>query len=190
MIEIYVIRHGETKLNKEKVIIGHTNIGIIDSSIIGINKLIEKIKNIKFDSIYSSSLKRTVQTAKVINKNLKFKTKIIISEDIKEIDYGKLSGMDKEKAKKEYPKYHKDINFINPEGESFKDLNKRIIKFLDKLSKSRYKRILIITHAGCIRSIYSYLKNEKLQDNINMKISHNFILKGIIKNNNKEFSII
>ncbi len=189
MVEIYVVRHGKTEFNEKSMIIGHTNVPLSSAGIHQIKCLGNKLSKIKFDAIYSSDLERAKQTAEIINSQLNSKSEIKVSKELREINYGKLSGKLKREIREKYPLYHKHIAFVNPEGESFQQLYRRVIEFLKKISPS-YKKILIVTHAGCIRAIYSYCNNKKFQDNLSIKISHDFIMKCEINKNKKKATII
>ncbi len=202
MIEIYVVRHGMTEFNKNHVIIGHldpsllksgmSSFGspIIKSSKLDIKKLATHLKNIEFDGVYTSDLKRAVQTTNILTQERGYLQEIILSPSLKEIDYGILAGKSKTEIKKNYLKYHNDINYINPAGESFNELYLRVTNFLESIINN-HKKILIVTHAGCIRAIYSYFNNEKFQENINMKLNQYFIMKCTLDGKgNKKAEII
>lgn len=65
MKEIYIIRHGETELNKQGIVQGRG----VDSDLNDHGReqaaaFFEHYKSVKFDKIYTSSLKRTHQTVK------------------------------------------------------------------------------------------------------------------------------
>jgi len=164
--KIYLLRHNETELNQKSIIIGHLDPSIVEDGKDKIHKLALKIPNNV--EIYSSPLKRAKETAEIIAK--KSNKKIIYTDLLKEINYGELQGKNKKIIKNEYPRYHVDSTFKNPGGESFDDLYQRTTKFIESLNLK--KDYLIVTHAGCIRTIISYLKKESIQKNISMKINH------------------
>lgn len=188
MLNIYVVRHGETEFNKKGLIMGQIDSELTDK---GVNQALvvgKILKEIKFDIIYSSNLNRALHTAKLIQSKLKYPVKIKTSKKLLEVNYGFFSGKLKLKITKNFNKYHKDINFVNPGGESFNHMNKRILKFLKKINlkySHMNSNILIVTHAGCIRSIYSFFREESLQNNMNLKIKHTSILKCELEKNIK-----
>ena len=83
---IYIIRHGQTDWNKEKVMQGQTDIPLNETGKEQAREQGEKLKNIVFDYIFCSPLTRTKQTLK--NLNVKCKTKIIYDDRLKERNYG------------------------------------------------------------------------------------------------------
>ncbi|WP_113653017.1 histidine phosphatase family protein [Pedobacter namyangjuensis] len=63
MKEIYIIRHGETELNRQGIVQGRgVNSDLNDTGRAQAAAFYNRYKNIKFDKIYTSELKRTHQT--------------------------------------------------------------------------------------------------------------------------------
>jgi broad specificity phosphatase PhoE len=185
MTEIYVIRHGKTQFNAELRIMGHYDCPILPKSKIEAKKLGERIKKVDFDIVFSSDLSRTSETAKIIIKQLLRKPELKLVKDLREIDYGKATKMLISDAKKKFPKAHKTLAYVNPGGESFQQLYDRVINFIKK-NTTNYNKVLIVTHAGCLRAIYSYFKNEDFEKNLNIKLNHEVVLKCILGKDKKE----
>ena len=76
-MNIYIVRHGETNYNKQNLFQGLTNIPLNSNGKKQAEELAEDIKSININYIYSSPLKRAIQTANIINKY--FSKDIIIS---------------------------------------------------------------------------------------------------------------
>jgi len=156
---IYLIRHG---LDDESFIGGYSNVGLTKK---GINQVHEsslwlKENKININKIYTSDIKRAIESTEIINSY--FNLDIEIIKNLRELDKGLLNGMDKEVAKINYPDYIEvnDINIKYPNGESMLDLYKRIKLFLDKIDK--YDNSLLVTHRGVINMIYTLLNNDEL----------------------------
>lgn len=62
---IYVIRHGQTDLNKERRMQGRMGLPLNEHGIKQAENLREKIKDIKFDYVFSSPQERAIQTAEI-----------------------------------------------------------------------------------------------------------------------------
>lgn len=156
---IYLIRHG---LDDENYIGGYSNIGLIDEGIKQIETssiwLKENIKDI--NKIYTSDVKRAIESSNIINKYFNFETEV--TKDLRELDKGLLNGMEKEKAKQLYPEYIEvnDINKKYPNGEAMLDLYKRIKLLLKSIDK--YDKSLLVTHRGVINMIYVLLNDHEL----------------------------
>ncbi len=177
-INLYFIRHGKTRYNVRNLFTGW-----LDSSlhpdhikdIIDIRKEILK-RNIQFDIIITSDLKRSIDTAKIAYPF--FKDALHIKEPlIRERDYGLLSGKSKIRLKKVSPKlyevYHRSYLVPPPGGESFIMVEQRARRFLQKLFLEKYhhKHILISAHGNSLRVIFKILENltEKEAEKIEIK---------------------
>ena len=155
---IYLVRHG---LDDEDFIGGYSKAPLIPAGvrqIICTRRFIEN-NNLHFNKIYSSDIIRAKQTADIINKN--YKMEIIYDENLRELDKGDLTGMDKVLAYYKYPEYDNlnDINKKYPNGESMQDLYNRIYKYLNSIE---FDDALIVTHRGVINMIYYILNNIEL----------------------------
>ncbi|MDD5086149.1 MAG: histidine phosphatase family protein, partial [Candidatus Nanoarchaeia archaeon] len=112
-------------------------------------KLAERLKNHNIEIMFVSPLKRSMQTAEQIKK-FHPKAKVIIDEDLKEINFGIFEGLSKEEIKKKYAEMYEErekdkFNYRSPEGESLADVEKRAIKMLDKVLKTK-KDSIIVAH--------------------------------------------
>ena len=67
----YVVRHGSTKANEERIIMGHLDTPLSEVGIADAEFLVRRLKNISFDKIYSSDLKRATQTADIIAQHIR-----------------------------------------------------------------------------------------------------------------------
>lgn len=62
---IYVIRHGQTDLNRERKMQGRKGLPLNEYGIEQAKSLKEKLKNINFDLVFSSPQERAIQTAEI-----------------------------------------------------------------------------------------------------------------------------
>lgn len=159
---IYLVRHG---LDDETYIGGYSDVGLtevgkkqIDSSGLWLKDNAQSIRK-----IYTSDVKRAVESAEIINRY--FNKEIELIKGLRELDKGLLNGMDKNLAKVLYPDYISvtDINKRYPNGESMIDLYNRIKLFLDEIHN--YEDCLLVTHRGVINMIYTLLYNDSLTMN-------------------------
>lgn len=158
---IYVVRHGQTDWNVEGRYQGRQDIKLNSKGIEQAKKTKEKLKNVKFDKVFSSPLKRALQTAEIIcNKE------ITIDERLIERCNGELEG----KLKTEITQ---EIDFNDPYNnkmriESIVDFRKRIKDFLDDITENyKEKNVLVVTHAGVSIYIRCYFEGEPKDGNYN-----------------------
>ena len=146
---LYIVRHGQTNWNIEKRITGRMDISINETGIKEAYELKEKLKDIKFDYIFTSPLKRTIETAKIIRDQ-----EIIIDERLIERGNGKFEGMKKDEINFDFNK----LNDNSYNVESISSLRDRTESFFKEIKdKYRGKNILIVTHGGvCIQVRYFF----------------------------------
>ena len=173
--KIIFYRHAHTNLNDG------TFLGQKRNPNISISKKIRK--KLKFDVVFTSPMKRAIETINLIVKNKKY----FIDKDLLEIDYGKAEGLDFKGLKKKFPKITdmwqngKDPSF--PKGESHHDVNLRKKSFIKKIKKINFKYSCVITHNVFIRCLIGESFNIDKKDWFKINIPHLFPLEFIVLNN-------
>ena len=147
---IYFVRHGETEWNKKKILQGHKDSPLTLKGKKNAENLGKTLEKKKIEVIYTSDLGRCVQTAEIINKYLK--VKLVKTKKLRERNFGYLNGKSETEIKRKLNLSDPDEEA--PNGESFNQLENRIINFLKLLNKKKLKRALIITHEGGLRAIF------------------------------------
>jgi len=118
-------------------------------------RLRDRLASLKIDAIYASNLRRARVTAEIIAARRK--TDIVTCAELSEINFGYIEGLTFEEISQRYPDLAKLLAdwSISPEfpgGESFKEFNERVSKFLPRLENhAPEETILIVAHAGTLR---------------------------------------
>ncbi|MEN3012213.1 histidine phosphatase family protein [Dictyoglomus thermophilum] len=162
MGEIYLIRHGETDWNKEAKFQGRTDIPLNSKGKNQAELLSKYLAKENFDYIYSSPLKRAIETAIPLSKKLN--KEILIRENWIEFDFGEWEGLTVKEVHEKYPierdlwLYHTEKGKI-PKGESFKEAYERLsIEKKYILEHHKNHKIAIFTHGAIIRAaLYVFL---------------------------------
>ena len=99
-MKIFVIRHGETDLNKAKILQGQTEDGNLNEA--GIAQAHASLEFLPKDIsiIFASPLKRAKQTAEIIAQYLHSEGGVLFRDELKEKHYGSLSGKTWEEVEK------------------------------------------------------------------------------------------
>lgn len=153
---IYLMRHG---LDDERYVGGWSSGSLTIEGIKQSKRAAAFIVQNKIDinAIYHSGLKRTIDSAKIINNVLQLP--IFVLDSLKELNKGKLNGMAVKKAQAIYPHYfpHPSLDQKYPKGESLYDLYDRVKEFLHNIDQ--YDKSLLITHRGFINMVYFILND-------------------------------
>ncbi len=120
----------------------------------------DRMKNYPIDALYSSNLIRAVQTAQIINEELKLPHEI--RDDLQEISFGLLTGKSDayisehfSDFKEEQMKLVEDIPY--PGGENGTSVYERAMPVIQELIQSGNKNIAVVTHGGIIRVLLAAL---------------------------------
>lgn len=170
---IYLVRHGETDLNAEKKFYGSLDVSINQTGIAQAQQLKQNLAPIAFEKIYVSGLKRTKETATIINGSEG--APIIESAALNEKCFGLWEGLDANQIEARFPQEWQawlDHPFeVNPpEAEAFSQFKNRVLQAFkqiisDKemsLIRGNEQPLLIVGHLGVLRVMYQYLERESV----------------------------
>lgn len=154
MITLYLTRHGETKENIAQVLQGHLPGNLTEKGKEQAYRLRNELADIHFDAIISSDLKRTLDTATILNEP--HSLPIISCSLLRERDWGELAGIKIEKIKgKTFP----------DSVETIEEMTNRAHRFIQYLKENfEGNIILIVGHGVFNRCIQSVLHHKTIQD--------------------------
>jgi broad specificity phosphatase PhoE len=153
---IFIVRHGQTALNKARVLQGRSDQPLNDTGIQQARQAGKFLrdKGIVFDRVYSSPLIRAVQTAEEIAPGIP----VTMDDRLIEMDYGPYEGMDLKNPSPEVMLFFHDfVHHPAPEGmEQLSAVVERTGSFMESI-KDTGGNILISTHAIAMKGILEYL---------------------------------
>ena len=130
---------------------------------------------ISFDTVYSSDLERSRQTA-MFHARLLGIHLIHDNPALNEVNYGELYKKKKKWVAEHYPLHKKDPDFVYPGGESFSQMQQRSVSYISSLAERHPEQtVLIVVHAGLIRGLVSHFLGLNYADNLKRRISHRYI---------------
>ena len=162
-MKLYIIRHAETEYNRKGIIQGSE----VDSDINDVgesqaNSFYEYYKNINFDKIYVSDLKRTFQTIRRFTENGSSYEKL---KEFNEISWGINQG--KSDDLEDYARLidtwlagNLDNKF--EEGESPNEMSVRLVKGFNKVLDDDHDTVLLCIHGRALRILLSKIIDNDL----------------------------
>lgn len=157
MLELYIVRHGQTETNHQNRVNGITNLSLNENGRNQVKNLKNNFDTSEIDEIYSSPLKRALETAQILNSGSKT---IQTDNRICEINYGSWDGLTVEETKSLHPDGYDENNLISEKyiqytnnGESFESVFNRVDDFLSFILKKKNEKIMIVCHAFVARAI-------------------------------------
>lgn len=166
-MKLYIIRHGQTEWNIQKRLQGWNNSNLTQKGILDAENLAERLKDVDFTHIYSSTQKRAIHTAEILRKDRDID--IIKLDGLKEIGFGKWEGMEMkellDKYKDEFDIYLNKPHLYKPtlDGESYDDIFKRVRASLEEILKNGGENALIVSHGVTIKILTSIIKRVPLE---------------------------
>ncbi|MBN2881830.1 histidine phosphatase family protein [Candidatus Woesearchaeota archaeon] len=155
-MKLIITRHGETLENINKICQGQTEGTLSENGIEQAKKLALRLKDTKIDAIYSSSLRRTIDTSKEI---LKFHPQLKLNLD-KRI-------MERYLERFENKPFPEDWDWDNlPEGvETNQEMYNRVKDFLDDIyKKHKDETVLIVCHGGTKIAFLNIIYNKSPEE--------------------------
>ncbi len=150
MVEIILVRHGETEWNKGEIFRGLADVDLNETGRKQAELLGEYLSAGKIDLIYASPLKRAVQTAEAIAKFQKIEVNTV--ENLIDFDYGEWQGLTHGEVKEKYPELYQDWldtpeQVKMPEGESLAKIRDRAMPFVeDAIMRCGEGKIALVSH--------------------------------------------
>jgi len=176
-MRVIVVRHYKTLLNASDRILGWGDAPRAKDWGADIAYVVGRLRelSITFDRIYSSNLERARQTAMHFARGYGI---LIVhdAEQLNEVNYGSLYRKSKQWVAKNIPQHKKDPDFVYPEGESFRQMQERSVRFL--LLQNEIcpdSTVLLVVHAGVIRGFVSHFLGLDYARHLKQKISHRYI---------------
>ena len=155
-MKLYFVRHGRTVWNLEGRFQGASGDSpLLPESIDILKQLGQYLKEIPFDTIYSSDLPRAVKSAEIIQSQLQAPCPLKSIPDLREWQLGKLGGLKIATLNAIYPQQIKafrtnlakfDTRMF--EAESLYSTTQRTIQFIKSLKRSQAERVLIVGHGA------------------------------------------
>ena len=166
-MKLILVRHGETEENAQDVLQGWLPGHLSKKGKEQSEKVANLLKSAKFDIVYTSDLKRCVDTTKIIVKN--HKIKVIKEKLLRERNFGEFNN----KKRYLWNLYKLSVDYYTNKpnnGESFSDVWERLNKFY-KLLLKKYSNetILIVAHAGSLLFLTGIIFKYDLKKSLDQK---------------------
>lgn len=166
--KLCLIRHGETAWNAERRLQGHTDTPLNPKGVLQARQMAQALKdiNLGFDVLYTSDLKRAVDTANAVVEL--FGVEAQVDSALRERNFGALQGLSITEAPLLRPdiwQAHiaRDLDHDLEGGESIQQFSLRVRNALDSIQERHAgKTILVVSHGGTLDMMYRIASNQSL----------------------------
>jgi len=184
-MKITLVRHAEVEDAYRNCYNGHNDVGLSFKGEAQAKLLAEEFKDKNFDRIYCSDLKRAKETLRPFRQA----KDALYTKDLREKSWGKYEGLSFEEiiAKGEivYENFEQWIEALG--GEDYREYSDRVEHFFFSfLPEDRVENLLIVTHAGVIRTLISIVKQIPLEEAFCVELSYGSYL--IFDTNERSFT--
>ena len=165
MAKIFVFRHCQTVDNIEHDFSGIHDVDLTQAGIEEAEQIGEKLKNEPVTKAYQSNQIRSQHTLQLVLNGWHKNVQIFTDSRIRERDYGDLTGLNKDALARIDPKdfelWHRSYDTPPPNGESIKNVEVRVLDFLNEIIPTWEKDdiIFISTHGNSIRPMRRYFEH-------------------------------
>ena len=195
MTHLTLVRHGQSDWNEKNLFTGWENPGLTEQGLAEAKETGKILKNAGFEYsyLYTSILDRAINTANIILRELKIgEIKTIRSSALNERDYGDLTGLNKDEARKKWGDeqvhiWRRSYDIPPPSGESLKNTAERVLPYFKKeilpLLEDK-NSILISAHGNSLRALVMFIENLSSDEILKREISTGQPITYKFENNN------
>jgi broad specificity phosphatase PhoE len=155
---ILLARHGETDWNREGRFQGHADPPLNETGRAQAAVLTAELKGVELAAVYSSPLRRALETAEVVATQHGFEPVAI--DALREVDVGSWQGLTRPEVEARFPEQLArwlDYEQGWEDGESYEEMGRRVVAVLRELADAHEgERILAVTHGGPIRAAFAF----------------------------------
>jgi 2,3-bisphosphoglycerate-dependent phosphoglycerate mutase len=141
--ELWLVRHGETPASRDRKLAGWTDVPLTERGERQAAALRPVLEGTRFAGVWSSDLRRAVTTAHLAWGEPRRDRRL------RELSFGELEGVSYATMDARWQQgLVRFEGFAAPGGETFDELHRRVMSFVDELAPGRH---LLFTHGGVVR---------------------------------------
>jgi 2,3-bisphosphoglycerate-dependent phosphoglycerate mutase len=179
---LVLVRHGQSEWNLKNLFTGWRDVDLTEKGIAEAHAAGRQLKalGLRFDVAYTSALVRAQRTMDLMLEELGQRgLQVIRDQALNERDYGDLSGLNKDDARKRWGDeqvhvWRRSYDVAPPGGESLKDTAARVLPYYirDILPRVlRGERVLVSAHGNSLRALVMVLDHLSPQEIVKREIA-------------------
>ena len=154
-MRLYLIRHGRQNSKLCNVDVDISEAGYNQSILLG-----QRLVGDGIQVVYSSGLKRAIQTAQTAN--FYWNVEHYMYPELREISYGDMEGLGDDEIARQFADFFVEQNKMEydipfPKGECAGDVIRRVLPVFRQIVESHYDKVAIVTHGGVIRCMVAHV---------------------------------
>jgi 2,3-bisphosphoglycerate-dependent phosphoglycerate mutase len=179
---LVLVRHGQSEWNLKNLFTGWRDVGLTEKGVAEAHNAGQKLKaeGLHFDVAFTSELVRAQRTLDIVLAEMG-QTNITVIKDqaLNERDYGDLSGLNKDDARKKWGEeqvliWRRSYDVAPPGGESLKDTAARVLPYYiqDILPRVlRGEKVIVAAHGNSLRALIMVLERLSHKEIVSREIA-------------------
>ncbi|MBI3435232.1 MAG: 2,3-bisphosphoglycerate-dependent phosphoglycerate mutase [Proteobacteria bacterium] len=179
---LVLVRHGQSEWNLKNLFTGWRDVDLTEQGVAEARAAARQLmeRQISFDIAFTSALKRARRTLDLMLEEMHFANfPIVTDQALNERDYGDLSGLDKDDARKKWGAeqvllWRRSYDVAPPGGESLRDTAARVLPYyLAHILPQvlRAQRTLVVAHGNSLRALVMVLERLSPADIVQREIA-------------------
>lgn len=170
-MEVFLVRHTTPDIEKG-ICYGQANIEVTSSFLEEATHIQQQLQTHQFNAVYASPLIRCKKLAEHLA------SEIIYDSRLMEMNFGDWELKNWNDIPKENldPWMQDFVNLPATNGESYIELHQRTVAFYQDIQQQNHQKVLVITHAGVMRSLWAYWHQTPLEKSFDLKLTYGQIL--------------
>lgn len=159
ILKIYLVRHAKTDWNDKGLWQGNVDIPLNEEGFEQAEKLAERFANMSIQSVYTSPLTRSYQTAEIIAK--KFSLSPIEEPLLRECEISLWNGLTMKETLEKFPDFYHEWS-QNPKAqihgvESLERVQERMVQAFRNIAQHSSENVVVVSHAIAIRMLICWI---------------------------------
>jgi 2,3-bisphosphoglycerate-dependent phosphoglycerate mutase len=179
---LVLVRHGQSEWNLQNLFTGWRDVGLTEKGIAEARAAGRQLKalGLRFDIAFTSALTRAQRTLELMLDELGQRSiSILRDQALNERDYGDLSGLNKDEARRKWGEeqvhiWRRSYDVAPPGGESLKDTAARVLPYyLQEILPRvlRGERTLVSAHGNSLRALVMVLDHLSPQEIVKRELA-------------------
>jgi broad specificity phosphatase PhoE len=193
MLTVYLLRHGETFYNADgNRYCGATDVGLTEKGIRQAHSAAVLLKNLSFDSVYSSPLQRAYNTARIASGT----DSVITDKRLTEASFGSWEGKTRSEFVSENPGLWNswaaapDHTRAGGSGDTAMEVVERVNDFFDQKQKEHPDGTILVVAHNAVNRFYMAWKLGMPLKNYRQLVQENSAITMFQLDENAEFSLL
>jgi probable phosphoglycerate mutase len=172
---LYLLRHGAIETPEAGCFIGQLDVALSEEGRRQAVAWQGVLADVSFSAVWASDLTRTRETADIVFEGSGIAVQA--SGDLREIRLGKWEGVPRRRLREESPglwhaRGRNLAGFKPPGGESFQDLQERVIRKVERIARETGGNVCVVTHAGVIRVLICHFLAMELNHLFRIRVDY------------------